>query len=203
MPRNDGRRNAIIASAVAVPITVVLAFAFTAGRHSSSPEATVTSQPNTPLPRITESAPPANPGADADCTKLLQDLPSILPSSLGDMQQRPVTSSSPYVLAWGEPAVVLRCGVPRPEDVTPQSTSVWFPISGASGQSVTWDPVNTKQENTFTTVDRAVYIQVTVPTAYRQPPLAQLSDSIAKALPAVCDVGPTVAAAEQCVNRTN
>jgi hypothetical protein len=55
------------------------------------------------------------------------------------------------------------------------------PVNG-----VAFLPVNTKKINVFTTVDRAAYIEITVPTSYPQPPLGPLADAITKALPAVC-----------------
>jgi hypothetical protein len=129
------------------------------------------------------AASPVNGATAGDCAKVL----TALPARLADLNQRRVISLSPYVVAWGDPAVVLRCGVSRPAVLTPGSSELLFPIRGATG-TVIWAPVNLPTQNIFTTVDRSVYIEVTVPTSYRQPPLAPLSDAIATVLPAVCRV---------------
>ena len=52
--------------------------------------------------------------------------------------------------------------------------------------SVNWLPVAVGNATVFTAVDRAVYVQVTVPKSYSQPPLAPISDAVAQALPPIC-----------------
>ena len=58
--------------------------------------------------------------------------------------------------AWGDPALVLRCGVPRPADLQPTSDIVevegveWFLVESAAGY-------------TFTTTGRSAYVELTVP----------------------------------------
>ena len=134
-----------------------------------------------PLSAVSVPAPPANPAADAPCTKLLGDLPTAIPTSNGAIAGRPAQSTWTYVAAWGDPAIVLRCGVPRPAALTPNSSALLVPVNGVS-----FLPVNTKTVNIFTVVDRAAYIEVSVPVSYPQPPLGPLADGIKKALPAVC-----------------
>jgi hypothetical protein len=147
------------------------------GSHSKSPPSQPGSAGPRPLSPISVPAPPSNAAADASCTKLL----GTLPITLAALPQRPAQSSSPYVAAWGDPAVVLRCGVPRPPGLRSGSADLDIVING-----VLWLPVQRKDTTVWTTVDRPVYIEVTVPKSYRQPPLAPLSDAITKALPAVC-----------------
>lgn len=115
------------------------------------------------------------------CTALLGDLPTAIPTSDGTLSGRPAQSSWTYVAAWGDPAIVLRCGVRRPAALTPNSTALLIPVNG-----VTFLPVNGKKYNVFTVVDRAAYIEISVPVSYPQPPLGPIADGIAKALPAVC-----------------
>ena len=74
------------------------------------------------------AAPPALPAA---AQRSCQELISALPTTLGERAARPVDSPSPYVVAWGEPPVVLRCGVARP--ATFIATADTLVISG-----VTW-----------------------------------------------------------------
>ena len=97
-------------------------------------------------------------------------------------QVHPFPYTSAAVAAWGDPAVVLQCGVPRPADLKPESTAIGFQINS----NVYWFQSSDSKNNIFVAVDRAVYIKVTVPKAYTQPPLPTLSDAIASVLPAVC-----------------
>jgi len=161
------------------------------------------SKPNTTkaLPAVSVPAPPPNAAADAPCTKLLGSLPTAIPTSNGPISGRPAQSTWTYVAAWGDPAIVLRCGVPRPAALVPNSSAPLFPVDG-----VTFLPVNTKTVNVFTVVDRAVYIEISVPVSYPQPPLGPLADGIAKALPAVClpqaaQGQPAVDPAKLCARR--
>ena len=109
-------------------------------------------------------------------------------------------------VAWGNPPIVLRCGVNRPAELRPGSAALLFDIAGPRGGSVEWLPNSLKDPTTFTTVDRAVYIEVTKP-ASAQSPLATLSDAIASVLPAVCTGQPpdggSVPPSQLCVNRPN
>jgi hypothetical protein len=152
--------------------------------HSSKTKADV------PLSPISVAAPPANAAANIPCTNLLGDLPTAIPISKGTIPGRPAQSTWTYVAAWGDPAIVLRCGVPRPKQLTVDSSDLLILTNG-----VNFLPVSTGTATVFTTVDRAAYIELTVPKSYAQPPLGPIATAIAKALPAVCTVGyePTAA----------
>ncbi len=168
-----------------MPITVLLALLLVRDRdESSASQAPITAQPSV-LPALSASPPPDDPASAPDCGKLLTALPVQL-AGLAPRRIEPATS--PFVVAWGEPAVILRCGVARPAQLVPDTTVQVFNASSVGRPAVYWLPVNQPTQNIFTTVDRGVYIEVTVPTGYRQPPLAPLSDAIATVLPAVCTV---------------
>ncbi len=176
---------------------VVLALVFAhPGQHDKKPTPTGTAARRALAP-IRVPAPPADPAADAPCTKLL----TALPITLSDLPGRPAQSNSTYVAAWGDPAVVLRCGVPRPAGLRPGSADLDIAIDG-----VLWLPLQHKDDTVWTTVDRAAYIEVTVPRSYAQPPLGPVSDAITKTLPAVCvaQAGPAQPAPDPkrlCTNR--
>jgi hypothetical protein len=96
-----------------------------------------------------------------------------LPQKLHGRSRRTTTPTSPLVTAWGSPAIVVRCGVPRPTALHPTSDLVV--ING-----VNWLPVPPDRPVTFTAVGRQVYVEVTVPAAY-QPPgdvLIELGDAV-------------------------
>jgi hypothetical protein len=163
---------------VTVPIVVVLALLFAhPGEHGTKSRAHSGSAGPSPLAPIAVPAPPPNAAADAPCTKVL----ATLPITLSALPGRPAQSKWTYVAAWGDPAVVLRCGVPRPAQLRPGSADLDIMVDG-----VLWLPVQHKDSTVWTSVDRAAYIEVTVPKSYAQPPLGPLSDAITKALPAVC-----------------
>lgn len=165
-----------------LPVVVILVFLFVG--VFGSPSATTPSSSSQPsaLPPLTPSAPPSDPATVGPCTKVLAALPETL-AGLPGRVVRPKPDSV-FVVAWGNPAIVLKCGMPRPAALKPGSSAQLFSANGAEG--VFWLPVRGPSATTWTTVDRAVYVQVTVPNSYKQPPLAPLGEAIAKALPRVC-----------------
>ncbi|MEP6598196.1 MAG: DUF3515 domain-containing protein [Actinomycetota bacterium] len=177
------RRNALIATALAVPITVLLAFALASGRGDSS-TATIgraTGQPPV-LPPITVPAPPSDAASAAPCIQVL----SVLPVQLGPLAPRVVTPStpgSPFVVAWGDPPVVMRCGVARPAQLAPESSEFLVLVGG-----VNWLPIKQAAATVFVSIDRPVYIEVTVPQQLTYQPLPILGEAIASKLAAVCTV---------------
>ncbi|SOD73423.1 uncharacterized protein DUF3515 [Jatrophihabitans sp. GAS493] len=186
--RGTNRRNALIATAIALPVTLILAFAL-------APSGTKTAS-NGPLAAVTVTAPAANPANDAACTQVL----TALPTELAGLAPRQVKSdpASPYVLAWGNPAVVLRCGVGKPADLVPGSSDVAF-LSG-----VYWLQSADGGDDVFTSVDRSVYVEVRVPKSLTVQPLPLLGAAIASKLPAVCSVpdgNQTVPDSELCTHR--
>jgi Protein of unknown function (DUF3515) len=166
-----------------VPFVVILALVL--GNSGKDPKKATDS--GTPAPSaltpITAAAPPVNPATTSACTKLL----TALPVQVGDLAPRVVhpQPDSPFVVAWGDPAVVLRCGVARPAALKPGSADLVIGIDG-----VFWLPVHQSKATVWITVDRTAYIEVTVPESYRQPPLAPIADAVARALPSVCVVDP-------------
>jgi hypothetical protein len=110
------------------------------------------------------------------------------------------TPDTPFVLAWGDPAVVLRCGVARPAALTPGSGAEF--ILGGNRSGPFYDVQRSGDANVWTTVDRAAYISITVPAKYAADPLPTLSRAIAKALPAVCAVDATAPTKDLCTHRS-
>ena len=159
--------------------------------HSSKPTASAPSS-GAALPPISVSAPPSDPAAARPCTGVLAGLPV----NLNGLQSRPALSSSAFVVAWGNPAVVLRCGVPRPAGLVPGSDAFTTGVDG-----VFFWVVHGKQATVFTVIDRAVYVEVTVPVTYAGGPLAPIADAVAKALPSVCVVDGSAPVAHQCTHR--
>jgi hypothetical protein len=126
------------------------------------------------LPVLPVQTPPTSAEADAACPALVQDLPQQV---VGEPARR-VSSASPYVRAWGDPAVVLVCGVERPAAFT-----VGAPLIQIDG--VQWF-VDTSDPKTvvWTAVDRPVYVQVRVPASTDSASVTELCSHITATLPA-------------------
>jgi hypothetical protein len=172
------RRAAVVATAVAAPVAVLLVLLFnrpalrSAGETPTGAASGSTAAPHTALPPVRVQPPPESAQAQRSCPGLV----AALPLRLGDLAARPVESSSPSVLAWGEPPVVLRCGVPRPAGFVAGAPNV----IGVNG--VTWFVDPRGERAVWTVVDRAVYIEATVPIGYASTPIPDLSDAVTSVL---------------------
>jgi hypothetical protein len=117
---------------------------------------------------VSVNAPPLS-GADARaCRALIR----ALPDSVADQRRRPVDDDDGYAAAWGDPAIVLRCGVPKPRGfdkfATCQVTNGvgWFiPDSQIQGDRV---------DVLMTTVDRRQNVEVAIPSDYFPPATAMV-----------------------------
>jgi uncharacterized protein DUF3515 len=101
-----------------------------------------------------------------ECRRLLTDVPD----TVDGQQRRDVSPADALAAAWGDPAIVLRCGVTRPQELKP--TSECFRVDG-----VDWLAVSNGHEVAparpvtgtlvFTTIGRSAYVEVTVPHHYQ------------------------------------
>jgi hypothetical protein len=180
-PARDDRRSAArLATLVAVPVTLaLLAVAVVAERHGGSgsgaePVPPATRAPATAgaLPSIRVAPPPALSAAQQ---RACQELVAALPTDLGDRPARPVDSPSPYVAAWGDPAVTLRCGVARPPSFI--ATADVQQINGVS-----WFAERRGSTTAWVVVDRPVYVEVLAPAGDASAPVARLSTAVTAAL---------------------
>ncbi len=125
------------------------------------------------LPPLPVTVPPAPPEAVQPCEAVMRSLPL----ELAGEQSRPVDSDSPFVYAWGEPPVVLVCGVDRPTGWTVGASAIQ--ING-----VQWHVDTSDAETTvWTTVDRPVYVEVRLPADVDSGPVTALTTPLAQALP--------------------
>jgi hypothetical protein len=162
---------------VALVVALVVVFRVVGAGSASDPVADVSgastarSSPQGVLP---VPAPSPDPAADAPCTSLFQ----VLPVQLEGDDPRVVQSASPYVRAWGDPPVVLVCGVAKPAGFT--GSSGLIQINGVAWYVDT----SSKDVVVWTAVDRAVYVQVRVPASADSSSVTDLTAPITKALPA-------------------
>jgi len=180
-PEDPMRRIALIAAAVLVPLVVALVVLVNVmggpepdddGRAPASVDGSTPAQ-REDLPVLPVEVPPATPEADASCPALI----STLPLELAGEPARRVESDTPYAFAWGDPATVLVCGVDRPAGFVVGASAIQ--INGVQWYVDTSDPDTT----VWTTVDRPVYVQVTLPPEVDSAPVTALTSQIAAALP--------------------
>ena len=127
------------------------------------------------LPPLPVTVPPAPPEAEAPCTAVM----GALPLELAGETSRLVDSDTPYAYAWGDPAVVLVCGVDPPAGYVVGAST--FVISGVEWFVDDSDP----DVVVWTTVDRNVPVQVSVPTSTDSASVTALCPIISTALPYV------------------
>jgi hypothetical protein len=157
-------------AAIAVAVLAVVAVIVAANIVSSRP----TTSADDPLALSSVEAPGATtPG----CTSLT----AALPDTLGGLPRRTIQHgedpSLAGVAAWGEPAVVLRCGVPTPAELTCMAA-----LQEVDG--VAWLPLSTGGDTTYFLVDRTVRVALTVPGAVTSTgPWQEASKLIAATLP--------------------
>ncbi|WP_232796855.1 DUF3515 domain-containing protein [Blastococcus atacamensis] len=125
------------------------------------------------LPVLPLEVPPVTPAAEEHCPAVMGTLPLEL---AGEVSRR-VQSDSPYVYAWGEPPVVLTCGVERPAGWTVSAAAIQ--INGVQWYVDTADPDST----VWTAVDRPVYVEVRLPSGVDSAPVTALTVPLAEALP--------------------
>jgi Protein of unknown function (DUF3515) len=174
------RPSAPVAIAIALPLLFALVIAGIAiavrarGLDGTTPD-------TTPLAVVPVDAPQAT---DGRCVDLLANLDGDLPADGRTLPQRPLADPvPPGVRAWAAAPrpVVLRCGLPRPAELTP--TSALLVINGVSWLRLD-DGIPDPVVVTYVAVDRPVYVALTTPTAAGSGPVQQVSDLIRTTLPA-------------------
>jgi Protein of unknown function (DUF3515) len=180
----DGPPRGLLIAAVVLAIgTIVGILVFAALRQS----------PVT-LPPVPIVGVPAPKAESADCRTLTDSLPD----RLGDYHRAQAADPAPAGAAAWRPAddgdpVILRCGVERPDEfvvgvpVQVVDEVQWFRVGEAGagkdgvGEAGAGDDDG---RSTWYAVDRAAYIALTLPQGAGPTPIQEISDLIAKTLPA-------------------
>lgn len=117
------------------------------------------------------------PRLDATARAVCSDLVTALPDRVDGAERTEVEPADAPAAAWGDPAIVLRCGVPMPDEFDDYSTCQetngigWFiPDSQMTGAST---------EITMTTIGRDVNIEVRLPEEHWPPANAMVDLSAA------------------------
>ena len=155
-------------TAIAVSLAAIVGVIVLASVVNSRPVTDVTD----PLPVSSVDTPGASTPA---CTSLM----AALPDPLGALPRRQLVQGDDPLLAgvaaWGEPAVVLRCGVPTPQELTCSS-----PVQVVDG--VAWLPIPGSGGTTYLAADRPVRVALTVPDGVSTGPWQEMSKIVGSTL---------------------
>lgn len=112
---------------------------------------------------------PTEPGTSVNCKGLLADDPL----TVADQKSRRVGNGN--AAAWGDPAIILRCGVEKPAGLGPATRCDMV-------KGVGWFTESTADGYLFTTIGREFYVSVEVPHEYapEADALADLADAVAR-----------------------
>ncbi|GFE14119.1 hypothetical protein Sgleb_21660 [Streptomyces glebosus] len=108
-----------------------------------------------------------------------------LPQTVDGLERATAEPVSDFTAMWGDPAVKLRCGVPKPDVLTHGSEHYNPSADAAEVNGVSW--LFEKQDDgyRFTTVLRKAHVEVTVPGKYAPEvdALTDLADAVKKTVP--------------------
>lgn len=145
------------------------------------------------------AAVPAPAADSADCARLLAALPPDLADGTEDTGDTEDTDGVPRrelaapvpagAAAWGEPPVILRCGLDRPPALT--ASSRLLDISGVQFLDLTagapgrpgGSGIPAVDVSTWVAVDRPVYVVVELPPEMGSGPLQQIAGVMGRTLP--------------------
>lgn len=162
----DGPPRALFVAALVVAVGSIVAVLVVAALRQ---------HPTQPTPVVVASA-PAPKAESAECRALLD----ALPEQLGDYRRARLAEPAPAgAAAWqgdtGSDSVILRCGLDRPADFV-----VGAPLQVVD--EVQWFEVKDTGRSTWFTVDRAVYVALTLPQGSGPTPIQDVSAAVAKSL---------------------
>lgn len=163
--------RALIFVAVLVGLGLAIAAAAIGLSQNSAQEG---EGPVGPLALVTVDAPEADSSA---CAQLVAALPAELPSAGTSLARRRLAEPAPRAAAgWGAPAtVVLRCGLRKPRELRQDSR-----LQVING--VQWLPIAGADSTTFFTVDRDVFVALTVPANAGTGPVQAISEVVSASL---------------------
>jgi hypothetical protein len=122
------------------------------------------------------AAPNLSPAAKQACLAFI----AKLPAKVRTLDERHVTAGAEQNAAYGSPAITVACGGPGAGKIDPTATI--YPLSG-----VCWYAAQTKTASVWTTLDRAIPVQITVPATYDGPGtwVTEFRDALVASIPAV------------------
>ena len=167
------RGAAVWATVVAVPVAVLVGLLMfwrlaphtDAGAQPTPSVSPAVAVPSTPV-RM------AAPKLSARTARICLAVTSQLPQSVRDLPARRVTAGPEQNAAYGEPPITVACGVPQPTlcERADGGHPGCVPLDALLLQmnGVCWYGLDGPASDVFTTMDREVAVQVTVPGSYQQ-----------------------------------
>ena len=132
-----------------------------------------------PPPPVAIAAVPAPQADSAECRALVATLPDRLGDFARAVEADPVPAGTAAWRGTGDP-VIMRCGLDRPAEFVVGSPIQmvddvqWFRLEDAGLDRSTW-----------ISVDRPVYVAITLPQGSGSGPIQELSEVIARTMPAI------------------
>ena len=125
------------------------------------------------------------PTPKGEAARACRELAPELPRRAAEQERRTLDQDTPYAAAWGDPAIVLRCGVDRPAVITPGSDAYTLNTDGIDVNGVSWLIEEESDGMRCTTTGREVFVEVTVPDDYRTTanPLVEISGPVKEHIP--------------------
>jgi hypothetical protein len=169
-----GRAPRLIITLVVVAIALTVGAIVTGFVIAARVGAQSTSPQTGPL------AVPAAPAPGESGRYCAQVLP-VVPAFGAGVGAPGLIAGTPGQAAWGDPAIILRCGLSDPAELTCSAPQTKF--TAADGTAVEWLRTASATSVTYLAVDRPVRVAVTVPDSAGIGPVQQLSELIGKTLP--------------------
>ena len=163
---SDGPPRALLIAAIVLAVGAIIAVLVIAALRQNKP-----GQQAVPIAGM-----PAPKAQSAECRTLTDALPEQLAAYRRAPAVEPAPAGAAAWTAGGEP-VILRCGLERPAEFV-----VGSPIQVVD--AVQWFEVRDQDRSTWFAVDRPVYVALTLPPGSGPTPIQQISEVIAKSLPA-------------------
>ncbi|MFJ5264511.1 DUF3515 domain-containing protein [Streptomyces sp. NPDC088387] len=113
-----------------------------------------------------DDATAAVPSPDAAVVKLCRNLDGALPKKLDGQGRTDPEPASALTAGWGSPAIILRCGVPRPPKMIDPKVAEGRDENAVAGGVDGVDWLQEKADDgafRFTTASRVAYVEVVVP----------------------------------------
>ncbi|MFF3343831.1 DUF3515 domain-containing protein [Streptomyces sp. NPDC002779] len=135
-----------------------------------------------------DSGSAAVPSPGARTTELCQNLDKVLPSKVAGESRRDPGPASALTAGWGNPEIILRCGVPRPPKMIDPKVAEGRDSDAVAGGVNGVDWLMERRDGgayRFTCANREAYVEVTVPEGVDSSAvLIDLAPAVKKAIPA-------------------
>ncbi|MGW1060613.1 DUF3515 family protein [Micromonospora rubida] len=155
------RQAAWVATVISLPITALVIGSALINAKASDPVTKPSARADVVGPYPTGPTSIAMPRLVGQAPRICPAFVSKLPPTIHGIPQRPVAAGPERAAAYGEPAITVVCGASMP---TIGRTDLVFRLG-----DVCWHSVDRSDVTVFTTADRAVVVQLTVPRRYQQP----------------------------------